>query len=370
MHRKGSKMKKVLGVSDKEKHIYDIVYEKDFQGLQESCKEFALANRKICIISDSNVAGYYLEEVKEMLSKVAHFVTSFVFPAGEASKTIDTVQKAYEHLILNQFDRNDMLVALGGGVVGDLTGFTAATYLRGIRFIQIPTSLLAMVDSSVGGKTGVDFLKYKNMVGAFYQPKLVYMNISVLRTLTEEHYYNGFAEIVKYGMIQDASFITWIQEHMQKIREHDEETLQEIVYQSCMFKRDIVQRDATEKGERALLNYGHTLGHSIEKDSDFTLLHGQCVALGMVAALRINVQRENVSQEELSQFETLLKELNLPTRIQEITIDEIIAGTKNDKKMEAGKIKFILLESIGKGYIDNTVTDEEMKQALSYLMKD
>lgn len=365
-----SKMKKVLSVSDKEKPIYNIVYEKGFDGLQEACKELDLANRKICIISDSDVAKHYLNAVEEQLSKIADFVTSFVFTAGESSKNIDTVQKAYEHLILNQFDRNDMLVALGGGVVGDLTGFTAATYLRGIRFIQIPTSLLAMVDSSVGGKTGIDFLKYKNMVGAFYQPKLVYMNSSVLHTLPEEHYYNGFAEIVKYGMIQDASFLTWIKEHMQKIHAHDEATLQEIVYRSCLFKRDIVQRDAMEKGERALLNYGHTLGHSIEKDSDFALLHGQCVALGMVAALQINVQRGTIPQEELLTFETLLKELNLPTRIiNTIEIEKIIAGTKNDKKMEAGKIKFILLKGIGKGYIDNTVTEEEMKQALTYLMK-
>ena len=157
---------------------------------------------------------------------------------------------------------------------------------------------------------------------------------------------------------------------MQKIHAHDEATLQEIVYRSCLFKRDIVQRDAMEKGERALLNYGHTLGHSIEKDSDFALLHGQCVALGMVAALQINVQRGTIPQEELLTFETLLKELNLPTRIiNTIEIEKIIAGTKNDKKMEAGKIKFILLKGIGKGYIDNTVTEEEMKQALTYLMK-
>lgn len=363
-------MEKVLCVSDNEKPIYDIVYKKDFQGLQQAVKPFDLSKRKICIVSDSNVAHFYLEEVENELSQVADFVTSYVFSAGEESKTLETVQKVYEHLIQNQFDRNDMLVALGGGVVGDLTGFTAATYLRGIRFVQIPTSLLAMVDSSVGGKTGVDFLYYKNMVGAFYQPKLVYMNISALKTLTEEHYYNGFAEIVKYGMIQDANFLTWIQENITPIYNHDEDTLEQVVYQSCLFKRDIVQRDVTEKGERALLNYGHTIGHSIEKNSNFSLLHGQCVALGMVSALHISVKRGNISEEELQKFETLLEKLHLPIRWtdQEHDVEAIIKGTKNDKKMEAGKIKFILLECIGKGYIDQNVSDEEMRDAITYLV--
>lgn len=362
-------MKKVLTVSDKGKEIYNIYYEKDFLGLGEMFQQFDLKRHKICIVSDSNVAKHYLEEVKGQLQQTASVVTSYVFPAGESSKNIDTVQLVYEHLILNHFDRNDMLVALGGGVVGDLTGFTAATYLRGIRFVQVPTSLLAMVDSSVGGKTGVDFMCYKNMVGAFHQPSAVYMNISSLRTLTEEHYYNGFAEIVKYGMIQDAEFIAWITEHMGEIYNHDENVLEDVVYKSCLFKRDIVQRDATEKGERALLNYGHTLGHSIEKNSNFTLLHGQCVALGMVAALYMNVKRGQVLEQELSAFESLLEELHLPTRIQNYDIQAVLEGTKNDKKMEAGSIKFILLECIGKGYIDNTVTDKEMCDAISYLMK-
>lgn len=362
-------MKKVLTVSDKGKEIYDIVYEKDFSGLHEMLQQFDLKKRKICIVSDTNVAELYLEEVKQQLSKTASFVTTYVFPAGECSKTIDTVQLVYEHLILNHFDRNDMLVALGGGVVGDLTGFTAATYLRGIRFIQVPTSLLAMVDSSVGGKTGVDFMSYKNMVGAFHQPSAVYMNISILNTLTEEHYYNGFAEIVKYGMIQDAEFITWLKDHIDEIYAHNEGVLQEIVYRSCLFKRDIVQRDATEKGERALLNYGHTIGHSVEKNSNFSLLHGQCVALGMVAALYIGVKRGQVMEAELEGFESLLDKLHLPTHIHDYDVLEVLEGTKNDKKMEAGSIKFILLERIGKGYIDNTVTDEEMRDAISYLMK-
>ncbi|HAU86387.1 MAG TPA: 3-dehydroquinate synthase [Lachnospiraceae bacterium] len=362
-------MKNVLTVSDKGKEIYDIVYEKDFSGLYEMLQQLDLQKRKICIVSDTNVAELYLEEVKEQLSKAASFVTSYVFPAGECSKTIDTVQLVYEHLILNHFDRNDMLVALGGGVVGDLTGFTAATYLRGIRFIQVPTSLLAMVDSSVGGKTGVDFMSYKNMVGAFHQPVAVYMNISILNTLTEEHYYNGFAEIVKYGMIQDAEFISWLTDHLDSIYSHNQNVLQEIVYRSCLFKRDIVQRDVTEKGERALLNYGHTIGHSIEKNSNFSLLHGQCVALGMVAALYIGVKRGQVMKDDLGAFEGLLESLHLPTRIHGYNIEEILQGTKNDKKMEAGSIKFILLERIGKGYIDNTVTDEEMRDAISYLMK-
>lgn len=362
-------MKKILTVRDKEKEIYNIYYEKDFSGLEETFRPFHLDKRKICIVTDTNVSKYYLEPICQQLNKVAEAVTSYIFEAGESSKTIQTAQSLYEHLILNHFDRNDMLVALGGGVVGDLTGFVAATYLRGIRFVQVPTSLLAMVDSSIGGKTGVDFMCYKNMVGAFHQPSAVYINISALQTLTEEHYYNGFAEIVKYGMIQDATFLSWITEHIEEICQHDESVLEEIVYRSCLFKRDIVQRDAKEKGERALLNYGHTIGHSIEKNSNFTLLHGQCVALGMVAALYMDVKRGKVLQQELEAFENLLYVLKLPVRMKDIIPEVILEGTKNDKKMEAGSIHFILLQGIGKGYIDNTVTDEEMIEAISYLMK-
>lgn len=208
----------------------------------------------------------------------------FIFPAGEESKTLATVENLYEFLIQNKFERRDMLAALGGGVVGDLTGFTAATYLRGIDFIQIPTSLLAQVDSSIGGKTGVDFRAYKNMVGAFHQPKLVYSCAETLKTLTEQQYISGLGEIIKHGLIKDIAYYHWLKEHKEAILSRDTQTMIEMIEVSCRIKKEVVENDPEEAGERALLNFGHTLGHAVEKLMNFTMLHGECVAVGMHGA--------------------------------------------------------------------------------------
>ena len=241
--------------------IYDIIFHDDFSLLAKSMENLQLKNRKICIVTDSHVAPHYLTTVQGILKDLSRHVCSFVMKAGEESKTLDTVKDLYEFLILDHFERNDLLVALGGGVVGDLTGYTAATYLRGIDFVQIPTSLLAQVDSSIGGKTGVDFDSYKNMVGAFHQPKLVYINTATLKTLSQRQFLSGMGEVVKYGLITDASFYQWILDHKEDIIKLDKPTLQTMIYRSCDNKRIVVEEDPTEKGRRALLNYGHTLGH-------------------------------------------------------------------------------------------------------------
>lgn len=260
-----------------------------------------------------------------------------------------------------------MLVALGGGVVGDLAGYTAATYLRGIDFIQIPTTLLSQVDSSIGGKTGVDFDCYKNMVGAFHQPKMVYMNINTLKTLEDEQFFCGMGEILKHGLIRDADYYEWTIEHMSEIGERDLPVLKTMISASCEIKRAIVEKDPTEKGERALLNFGHTLGHAIEKLMDFRLLHGQCVALGTVAAAYISYKRGLLSAEEFFEIRDMNVGFDLPISFSGLDIEEIITVTKSDKKMEAGKIKFVLLKGIGHAFVDKTVTDDEMRDALNYL---
>mgnify|MGYP002512846886 CR=1 FL=1 len=247
---------------------------------------------KICIVSDSNVFPLYGNQVSQSLQKSGFTVTSFVFPAGEASKNGNTFLDLLNTLASEQLTRSDLIVALGGGVVGDITGFVAATYLRGIDFVQIPTTLLAQVDSSVGGKTGVDFDQYKNMVGAFYMPKLVYMNLAVLCSLDDRQYYAGMAEVMKYGLIKNATFYEWIIDHMYEIHDRNLEILEEMVVKSCTFKKLVVEKDPTEKGERAILNFGHTIGHAIEKAMHFELLHGECVALGSVAAAYISWKKK------------------------------------------------------------------------------
>ena len=242
---------------------YEIYLEKDFGMLAERLKVCKPENRRLCIVTDSTVDQYYGDQVEEILASCAKEVTRFVFRAGEENKNLNTVQDLYEHLILHHFERKDMLVALGGGVVGDLAGFTAATYLRGVDFVQIPTTLLSQVDSSIGGKTGVDFNCYKNMVGAFHQPKLVYMNLSALKTLTDEQFACGMGEILKHGLIKDQGYYEWTICHRQEIMERSLEVLEEMISRSCEIKRDVVEKDPTEKGDRALLNFGHTLGHAI-----------------------------------------------------------------------------------------------------------
>lgn len=353
-----------LPVLFNKKPCYDIVFAQSFDGLWEELSELNSAEKRLCIITDSNVDTLYGEELLKLLSSKCLKAVKYVFPAGEENKNLNTVKSVYEFLITEKFDRKDMLIALGGGVVGDLTGFAAATYLRGIDFVQIPTTLLAQSDSSIGGKTGVDFDGYKNMVGAFKMPKLVYMNLAVLKTLDDRQFFSGFAEIMKHGLIKDAVFYEWLIENMYEICERDLDTLEEMVMRSCTVKKLVVEKDPTEQGERALLNLGHTIGHAIEKAKNFQLFHGECVALGTVAAAYISWKKEMLSMEEYYEIRDMFVPFYLPITVEDINPDEILALTKSDKKMEADKIKFILLKKIGKAVIDKTVTDAEILDAI------
>ena len=347
---------------------YNIYFENDFEKLPEILEqECGISVRKICIVTDSNIEGLYLEAVKKVLEGKCRELIHFTFPAGEQNKTLDTVRNLYEHLILAHFERRDLLVALGGGVVGDLTGYAAATYLRGIDFVQVPTTLLAQVDSSIGGKTGVDFDSYKNMVGAFHQPSLVYMNLSVLSTLSDEQFACGMGEVLKHGLIRSTAYYTWIIEHLFEISERDTETLKQMVMESCKIKRSVVEKDPTEKGERALLNFGHTIGHAIEKVKAPQLLHGQCVALGCVAAAYISFKRGLLSTEEFYEIRDMNVGFDLMFTVDDIDPEEILAITKSDKKMDKGSVKFVLLKKIGKAFIDTTVTDEEILEAIKFI---
>lgn len=353
-------MSQRLTVNQNNKPIYDIVYEYDFSKLLEEMETFGIEDRKLCIITDSRVKDLYANEVCEVLNAKAKAVEVYSFTEGEQSKNLDTVKNIYEFLIQKKFERKDMLLALGGGVVGDITGFVAATYLRGVDFVQIPTTLLAQVDSSVGGKTGVDFDQYKNMVGAFYMPKLVYMNISVLKTLSDRQFYAGIAEVMKYGLIKNAKFYEWIIDNMYEIHEKDLETLEEMILKSCTYKKLIVEKDPTEKGERAILNFGHTIGHAIEKAKNFELLHGECVALGCVAAAYMSWKKEYISMDEYYEIRDMFVPFNLPISVEDINPEEIYELTSSDKKMEGSQIKFILLKKVGKAVIDTTVTKDEI----------
>ena len=359
-----------LNILYNKKPCYDILFTKCWDDLATELENMELKNRKICIITDSNVNEIYGDVLEGILTPCVKNVKKYVFPAGEESKNLDTVKEAYRFLIEEKFDRKDMLLALGGGVVGDLTGFVAATYLRGIDFIQVPTTLLAQADSSIGGKTGVDFEGYKNMVGAFKMPKLVYMNFEVLRTLDDRQYFAGFAEVMKYGLIKDAAFYEWLIENMYEICERDMDTLSQMLMKSCMVKKMVVEKDPTEQGERALLNLGHTIGHAIEKAKNFELFHGECVALGTVAAAYISWKKEMLSMEEYYEIRDMFVPFYLPISIDGIDPDEILRLTKSDKKVDGNTIRFILLKKIGKAVIDTTVQDEEILAAIKEIYFD
>ncbi|MBQ9438662.1 MAG: 3-dehydroquinate synthase [Lachnospiraceae bacterium] len=343
---------------------YDILIGQGFEALSGELKKekYHLNNRKACIVSDRNVAPLYGEALAGAVE--AKKVYQYAFLPGEEHKNLDALSGLFGFLIEKGFDRTDLILALGGGVVGDMAGFAASCYLRGIDFIQVPTTLLAECDSSIGGKTAVDFQGYKNMVGAFYMPKLVYMNMDTLASLEERQFLSGLAETLKHGLIKDADYFNWLLVHRTEILVKDPKILSKMIFRSCQIKKEVVEKDPKEKGERALLNFGHTIGHAIEKDSDFSLLHGECVAIGCVAACFLSWKKGLLSEEDYQKVKQGFASFGLPVAGKIENAEHMLSLTKSDKKMQSGKIKFILLSKIGAAFIDREVSDQEILEAI------
>lgn len=347
---------------------YTIELQNSFDGLADSLKSLHLLEKRLCVVTDSNVEAIFGEKVQKLLEQAgSKNVYRFVFPAGEENKNLDIINNLYEFLILHQFDRSDALIALGGGVTGDMTGYAAATYLRGIRFVQVPTTLLSMVDSSIGGKTGVDLRGYKNMVGAFYMPSLVYVNISALNSLDARQLSAGMGEIIKHGLIRDTGYYHQLAANVKQIMSLESDAVIDMIFRSQEIKKQVVENDPTEKGERAHLNFGHTIGHAIEKALNFSLLHGECVALGVVAASYISFLRNNLLKEDILSLEKTIASYGLPVRFDALNNVEIIDNCFHDKKKEGNSIRFVLLKSIGCCYTTTDVTKDEMNAAINYL---
>ena len=361
-------MANTLTINMNNKPCYDIYITKGFEELQAQLSKAGLEEKKFAIITDSQVGSIYVDSVTEAIKENATEVVSFNFKAGESSKNLDTINQIYDFLLENNFTRSDVLIALGGGVVGDMTGFVAATYMRGIDFIQIPTTLLAQVDSSIGGKTGVDYKQYKNMIGAFNMPRLVYINTETLNTLDARQYYAGMAEVMKYGLIRRSAFYVWLIDNMYEIHDKDEAALEYMIGQSCQIKKEYVEKDPYDKGDRAILNFGHTIGHAIEKAMDFRLLHGECVALGSVAAAFISWKKGYIQMEDYYEIRDMFVPFNLPISIDEIEAEAILENIKYDKKHSGNTLSFISLKKVGKAFIDTTVTKEEIVEALNEII--
>lgn len=352
---------KRLTVNRDGKPCYDIVYSTDLKDLGAELSGDAFRGRKALIVTDSSVGPLYAKSVK---AQVPGECDVYTLPAGEEHKNLHEIEGIYRFLIRHHYDRKSYLIALGGGVTGDMTGYAAATFLRGIDFIQIPTTLLAQADSSIGGKTGVDFEGYKNMVGAFYMPRLVYANVNFLDTLDGRQFASGFAEIMKHGLIRDEEYYTWLIDNMYEIRDRDHKVLQQMLIRSNRIKKEVVEKDPTEKSERMLLNFGHTIGHAIEKYKNFTMTHGECVALGCVAAAYLSWQRGDLPMEEYYEIRDMFVPFGLPISVTDVDTEAVLALTKSDKKVANGTLRFILLHGVGDAFIATDVGDDEIRKAI------
>jgi 3-dehydroquinate synthase len=291
----------------------------------------------------------------------------YSFTAGEENKGMDTILGICGACIENGLDRKSMILALGGGVVGDMAGFAAAIYMRGIDFVQIPTTLLSQSDSSVGGKTGIDFMESKNILGAFHQPKLVYINVSTLKTLPHVQFVSGMGEVIKHGIIRDAEFYSFIKENSELIKSLDNETLIKMAKRNCGIKAEVVEQDEKENSLRAILNFGHTIGHAAESALNFTTTHGECVGIGMVAVSHLAVNRGLISQAVLDDIEAVLTEYGFRTRMALPPAEVIYDFMHKDKKKANGKLKFVLPTRIGDVMQTRDVTEEEIFDAIKYI---
>lgn len=325
---------------------YPIYITTDYNSIAR-CFESARLYGKIAVITDSNVDKGQGLEFMEAMKPLGDRVSKLVIEAGEKNKTLDTVKEIYKFLIDMKFDRSSALVALGGGVVGDITGFAAATYLRGINFVQVPTSLLAQADSSVGGKVGVDFEGSKNVVGAFYQPRFVYINVNSLKTLPERELRSGLAEIIKHGIIRDSDFFEFIEYNIGKIYGFNEDALQYLAKVNCSIKGSVVEQDEKENDLRAILNFGHTFGHAIETVSDFELLHGECISIGMVGAFKMAAYLEMTTGETVERVKKVLEKVGLPVSLGNLDIEKIYNQMFYDKKIKNNRLVFVLPKKIG-----------------------
>ncbi len=324
-------------------------------------------NRHI-IITDSQVNTLHGKRVLEALRKMELKIDLIDFPEGEASKNMQTCLQLVEKLIALGADRHTALIALGGGVTGDMTGFIASIYMRGVPFFQIPTTLMAQVDSSIGGKTGIDLPVGKNLLGTFYQPQAVFIDLTFLQTLPDFEFNNGLSEILKHGIIEDPQLLTSLEEETQAVLKRDFKLLEKIITKSCRIKKRIVEMDEKEGGLRRILNFGHTLGHAVEAESGYALSHGQAVAIGMVYAATLSEKLNYLSSKDRKRIESLMKAFGLPHRIPKALASKaLLSRMSKDKKKEGTLIPFILLKKIGLPFINGDISETIIRETIEAL---
>lgn len=326
-----------------------------------------LKQKQVAIVSNTTVAPLYLAKIAQPLRDAGVRVVEIVLPDGEQYKNTETLNMIYDALINARCERNTTLIALGGGVIGDLTGYAAATYLRGVPFIQIPTTLLSQVDSSVGGKTGINHPKGKNMIGAFYQPQLVLIDTNTLHTLPQRELSAGVAEVIKYGLIRDAAFFDWLEKHMSSLMALDEAVVCEAVYRSCNNKADVVAADEKEAGERALLNLGHTFGHAIENAMGYGVwLHGEAVAAGTMMAANLSLRMGWLNTSDVQRMQNIFQSAKLTQTPPALGVEKYLELMGLDKKVQDGKIRLVLQQGIGKALMTSEYDSKALQLTLDH----
>ena len=323
-----------------------------------------ISSNKIALITNEQIADLYLTEISQTLN--AFDLKTLVLPEGETEKNLETVGKAVEFLSDNGIDRDSSIIAFGGGVIGDITGFVASSYMRGIKFLQVPTTLLAQVDSSVGGKTGVNINTGKNLIGSFYQPSAVIADTRYLNSLEPNRLSEGLAEVIKYGLIRDEDFFKWLSKNTSRILALEPEVMTHLIERCCQIKAEIVSEDEREGSIRAILNYGHTFGHAIESLTDYSVYtHGEAVSIGMVMAASMAERMGMLSQDDKTDITNLLESVNLPTKKPDLNNNDFLESMKRDKKVQDGEIRLILLDSIGRAIISNDYPSEILMETIS-----
>jgi 3-dehydroquinate synthase len=355
---------------------YDIVVSPG--SLQEAGSLFlpVLKSKHVVIVTDENVAPLYLDKLGVALDQVGITYDKVILPAGETTKAIAIFEGLLENILSLGIERATCLIALGGGVIGDITGFAASVLLRGIDFIQVPTTLLSQVDSSVGGKTGINSKAGKNLIGAFYQPKLVLIDTESLNTLPKRELLAGYAEVVKYGLLGDTEFFSWLEENAKSLIAGDQDLRKQAILKSCEAKANVVSIDEKEGGARALLNLGHTFGHALEKECGYggDLLHGEAVSIGMVMAFEFSVQIGLCAQEDADRVKAHLIDLGMPIDLRALpfanwTSDLLMKHMMKDKKLKDGKVTFVLVRQIGEAFLSRDVEDHDLKIYLDDLLE-
>ncbi len=345
---------------------YDILIGRNFlPRLGDHCSHLKSVHRAL-IVTNPVINQLYGKIVTEGLRSAGMNIECVEIPEGETHKTLQDAQIVYDHLIENQYDRNTLLVALGGGVIGDMAGFIAATFLRGVPFIQVPTTLLSQVDSSVGGKTAVNHPKGKNLIGAFYQPRLVAIDLDTLGSLPPEEFRAGMAEIIKYGIIEDPELFTFLEKNAEKILAQDTQCLASIIETSCAIKAKVVEQDERESNYRMILNFGHTLGHAVEALTHYARFkHGEAIAIGMVYAARLSAHLGKCSEAVVLRIKSLVERYGLPSQLPDFSAKEYIESMYRDKKAHDKNIRFILVKDIGSVEIVDRVAEADIQKVLA-----